>query len=326
MNKKDSNLINQDLIKNYSNFSAEHFAKKYGVSKTAIYSRASKLKLSSSNTWELHKDIIIKDYVGGKTLDYLGAKYGHYEQNIKKKLETWGIKLRNPSELNTIYSFDKTFFKKIDSAEKAYWLGFIYADGNVYKKGETYVLQIALSKKDSEHVLKFRKSIKSNHKLYKDREAIRIMIHNKELGENLKKLGVFERKSLLLKFPTKNILPEKFISSFILGYFDGDGSISYQNKRWGFNLIGPTNFLFAISKILTKKGLTKTKLSKEKRCLSGKISYLSYGGTIIRKKDFSNKNLEKIYNFLYSKNQIYLERKKRIFMKILSKRRLYDRA
>lgn len=43
-------------------------------------------------------------------------------------------------------NFDRSFFRTIDSEEKAYWLGFFYADGYVYKSGK----QISITQKATE--------------------------------------------------------------------------------------------------------------------------------------------------------------------------------
>lgn len=46
---------------------------------------------------------------------------------------------------------NKDYFKKINTEEKAYWLGFLMADGCVYKGSSknSYRLQINLSEQDA---------------------------------------------------------------------------------------------------------------------------------------------------------------------------------
>ena len=53
------------------------------------------------------------------------------------------------------YPRNSNYFTNIDSSEKAYWLGFMYADGTVSSKTNT----IALGLKDEEHVEKFKQAI-----------------------------------------------------------------------------------------------------------------------------------------------------------------------
>ena len=325
MKTPKSHKINTDLTQNYANYDAGYFAKKYGISKTAIYTRVSKLRLSHNATWSGQKDSIIKDYQDGKSLDQLGKKYGHYEQNIKKKITEWGINIRTVSESNSIYDFDKSFFKKINSHEKAYWLGFIYADGNVYQKKNTMVFQICLSKRDKLHIVKLKKSLKSEHKIYNDRENIRLMISNDEFARDLIDLGVSPRKSLTLNFPSSDVLSKEFYSSFILGYFDGDGSISVRKNRWQFNLVGTRKFLQKIEGILNDVGISQTKLTKEKRCKIGDLVYLTKAGSICYNKNFKrirNDNLPILYEYLYSNSLVFLTRKKKNFDEIIGRRKL----
>ena len=56
------------------------------------------------------------------------------------------------------YNFDENFFDKIDTEEKAYWLGFIYADGAIFKR----TLSIRLSTKDIHHLEKFKKILNTD--------------------------------------------------------------------------------------------------------------------------------------------------------------------
>ena len=46
-----------------------------------------------------------------------------------------------------------------------------------------------------------------------------------KLSDDAYKLGVVYNKSLVLTFPTFDIVPEKYMNHFIRGYFDGDGCV-----------------------------------------------------------------------------------------------------
>src|SRR5262245_16933447 len=61
------------------------------------------------------------------------------------------IARRGNSEAHRIYQCDHTFFASLDSEAKAYWLGFLMADGGV--KGTS--LNLGLSIVDQGHVEKF---------------------------------------------------------------------------------------------------------------------------------------------------------------------------
>ena len=169
------------------------------------------------------------------------------------------------------------FFSKIDTQEKAYWLGFIYADGNISRDRDLF--QIHLQRRDNEHLKKigniFNKHIyekdyyKPNGKKYG--YAI-LSIFNKEVKNSLLKCGIFPNKTKLDDIYIFNKIEDKFIQHFIRGVFDGDGSISEFKLKNGkvnycLNIAGSQNFIKKIKKILINKlGIANTKTSDIKGC------------------------------------------------------------
>lgn len=125
------------------------------------------------------------------------------------------------------YTLNRNYFKNIDSQEKAYWLGLIYADGSNKISKNVFVLGL---KQEDNYILElFKRDIESNVpiKITKDKRGNRqdfhrLEVYNKQFCLNLSKQGVFENKTFILKPP---ILYKNLIYSFIRGYFDGDGSI-----------------------------------------------------------------------------------------------------
>jgi len=84
----------------------------------------------------------------------IAAKYGINRKTLTKYLKINNIEIvanRNKSE------FNKDFFDVIDTEEKAYWLGFMYANGCVCAKKFTVSLNISL--KDIEHLKKYNKAL-----------------------------------------------------------------------------------------------------------------------------------------------------------------------
>lgn len=125
------------------------------------------------------------------------------------------------------YTLNREYFASINSYEKAYWLGLIYADGS--NKVSKNVFVLGLKQEDSYILELLKNDIKSNVpiKIAKDKRGnrqdfYRLEIYNKQFCLNLVKQGVFENKTSILKAP---VLNENLIYSFIRGYFDGDGSI-----------------------------------------------------------------------------------------------------
>jgi intein-encoded DNA endonuclease-like protein len=116
-------------------------------------------------------------------------------------------------------------FEHINTEEKAYWLGFLYADGNVATTRHATSLGLALVDKD--HVQKFADFVSKEHyKVKFDHFRARFNVGSKAMKKDLIRLGCVPRKSNILKFPDKNQVSKKFQRHFIRGYFDGDGCMS----------------------------------------------------------------------------------------------------
>ncbi|MFX1556059.1 MAG: LAGLIDADG family homing endonuclease [Promethearchaeota archaeon] len=120
------------------------------------------------------------------------------------------------------------YFDRIDSKEKAYWLGFIYADGciNIDKRSEgTRRLMIKIKKEDDFLIKAFAKTIGFNSnsiKLNKNNGMLRIIIGNKKLTIDLINWGVIPRKSQVIKMP--KFQKREYYLAFLLGFFEGDGT------------------------------------------------------------------------------------------------------
>ena len=140
----------------------------------------------------------------------------------KHKIQTVGSQGARKNNLNHDY------FQNIDTEEKAYWLGFIMADGCVYKGSDasSYRLQINLKGSDKEHLDKLQKSINSSYKIQekkvKNSDVCLLKVNSTKMCQDLMALNVTPRKSMLCQMPS---LEEHLEKHFIRGYFDGDGCL-----------------------------------------------------------------------------------------------------
>lgn len=252
------------------------------------------------------KELIAKLYIeDGLGYRQISKKFGenlHYN-TIKRIVEAYGGKIRTVRESREQPGLFSTAFQKIDTEEKAYWLGFLSADGCVH---DGYVL-IALQEKDIGHLEKFKAflNFKGKIRTYQQNghSYCSIYVGNRTLYEDLIKLGCCERKSLILK-PCQKI-PEKYIFDYIRGYWDGDGGISYshKNNRWQAYC---TSTLEMLNFFIEKMNLS-TKPFLEHRC---KQTYrIHFNGRI---------NVYNKMSLLYDNATIYLDRKKKLYEKLKS--------
>ena len=153
-------------------------------------------------------NIAIEEYLNTpeeeRSLTKLGEKYGVKRQTLSKHLKNRGYEVIN---YQNRLRCDETVFDKINNEESAYWLGFLYADGNISSTGNR--LEVRLSIKDLSHLEKFRSFLKLSTEI---RTGIcngngfcHLAVRNKHLWETLNTLGCYPQKSLILKFPSLSI-------------------------------------------------------------------------------------------------------------------------
>jgi hypothetical protein len=212
----------------------------------------------------------MKQYENKNKLKELVEKYHTYTAVAKtinvneKTIARWAHKFNIPSigsQGARKYNLDENFFKKIDTNTKAYWLGFLMADGCVYKNDDkkSYRLQINLAYSDIEALEKFNNAIKSNYpirkvsvlnkKTEKTYTVAQLKINCTVMCHDLIALGVKPRKSLVCKIP---YIEPMLFSHFIRGYFDGDGCITKDARgRWTASIVGGSPVLDMLKSYLS---------------------------------------------------------------------------
>lgn len=161
-------------------------------------------------------------------------------RNLLKKN---GVKLRNTEEAHEYQKkgINEQYFDNIDNQNKAYILGFLFADGCNYMYGKNtkeYQIHINL-KVDDAYILdaiRDRIEIERKVRIYKrksdGREYAKLEIKNKHISLRLAELGVVQNKTFVTKFP--EYLREELIPHFIRGLMDGDGCIAKNLKTVQF--------------------------------------------------------------------------------------------
>jgi hypothetical protein len=205
-----------------------------------IIEKNSNLKLSDNNLCELlgmgkryiyriNQELDYKEFytVTDKTLE-------RWKLNILRKLpkiageliscidqfkayqDSYPFSQRSTNHKNLKYNY----FDEIDSKEKAYWLGVLFADGNVGKDDRITFHQ---NLENSELVYNFADAIGFNKNKIKDGDKVLLRIGNKRLAVGLKKYGCIPAKSKIILLPKLN--SRRLYLAFLLGYYDGDGTV-----------------------------------------------------------------------------------------------------
>lgn len=249
---------------------------------------------------------VLVDNYNNHSVKELSKMTGIGQERIMSILKIKQVKLRPLGSHRGYYEkINHNYFKVIDDEHKAYWLGFLYADG--YNNEKFYQVEITLKdedkyileelKKDCESIYDIKyKEVNLNGKIF---PCNRLTLYSKEISQDLKKLGCMQKKSLIIKFPTEKQVPNSLIHHFMRGYFDGNGCISGNN----FMLNSTKDFLDEY----IKKLRNNTDISK--------AGYFSIDGQGHRWSHASKRDLQKIFNYLYKDATIYLHRKHNKFVK-----------
>jgi len=245
-----------------------------------------------------YKKEILNMYNNGVTCKEIATFYNCQYQNVNTFIRK-EIGSLMPSKGNVRY------FSKIDTYNKAYFLGFIAADGCLTKTSyaPNYTLSITLHSKDKIILEKLKEEIGNTHKLKrintissfngKPVDHIRYSITDKFLSNDLIKLGIAPNKSLNMSNIILNV-PKEYRKAFIIGYFDGDGSVTKPKdclSRRIVNIRGTEEFLKGI---VNELDLDMYKISKY-----DSISTLTFG---------NKPSINKFFN-CYNYCEFYLKRK-----------------
>jgi hypothetical protein len=140
--------------------------------------------------------------------------------------------------------FNDDYFSIIDSPNKAYWLGFIFADGWIHKdiKNRNYELGIELQLSDIKQLNDFNNELGNAHDIVEKHsekyicdyhkksitDSVVLRVYSKKIVDDLIRHGVVENKTKSTIFPKIN----DYFFDFLRGYIDGDGCIYVNDKGY----------------------------------------------------------------------------------------------
>lgn len=256
-------------------------------------------------------NLIIKDYTNGISSTIIANKLNINDSTVCRILKRNHIKIRPPEINKRTFDINQDYFENIDCEDKAYFLGLLYADGNISKS--KYSTRLLLHPKDKDILEKFSLAIYNSIKIESTKphennvEYLFVPIYSKKICLDLAKLNCTPNKTFNIKFP-EDILQKKLIRHFIRGYFDGDGCIS----------IADTNkpSVSFTSNVEFNNGLIQHFKNININC---GINYINKN----RNLDSSNfqilgfENIKNFYHYLYDDSNIFMQRKYLLFQEFL---------
>ena len=312
------NLIKHDLWtdeeinylnNNYDKYTHQEIGKYLNRSEQAVRVKCFELNLYKKELpWEEWEIDFVKDHYMDLPTSEISQRLNRTVNAVKLKAERMGYK-KSP------YNCDYHYFDNIDTEEKAYWLGFLSADGWISKNNFSSAVGIELQYGDIGHLKKFNKSIKGNYQITdrwrkclisnsdKANHTCIIRIFSNYMYDSLEKLGFSDNKSYDVGIPN---MRDDLYKHYIRGYFDGDGCFTFTDKSFHVSFITASkNENDDIINVLTNNDINIFE-----------YSYISeYGTVMYRPSIYKLQDKIKFLDWIYKDASIYLDRKYKKYLK-----------
>lgn len=244
---------------------------------------------------------IIELYNSGLSQFKIGNMYNVDHSVIGRVLSKNNVLIRDHSHKGRKYTINEYYFDEINTPNKAYILGLLYADGCNYLP--QHRVKIELQEKDKDILDKINNEIGSNKPLVLNKlsdknknwqNTYRLDITNKHISETLNASGMVQRKSLVLLFP--DWLDSSLYPHFIRGYFDGDGCL----QKYFLTIASTKEFCEKLSNICEDVLQIQTTISN--------LSYNPQSNTKILYITGINK-MQVFLDYIYKDAELYIKRK-----------------
>lgn len=215
---------------------------KYGLSTSRFKELENELGLISRSTkkqFNIPKEELVQLYtVEKRTTTEIAEMYGCSDGTILNRMKTYGIKSHNSGSVYSKF-IDDNYFTKIDTAKKAYIIGFLFADGHIGRDGRLISFDANCQSKELlESIKEEMGSPKTLLEYSKHRKnpMWRFCYYSEQHVKDLKRFGVITNKTYDQKGLKYEDIPVEFLPAYIRGLLDGDGIFCFSktNRYVGF--------------------------------------------------------------------------------------------
>lgn len=307
-----SNDQTKYLKENYMNLSYKEIGNVVNKTPKQVQSKVYLLGLSKrkGDWWSEEQIQFLKENYMSLSYKEISNILNKTKSAVQTKLKKLG--LRKIYYDNTKRILNEEYFRTIDDEHKAYWLGFISADGCIYNyEKNVFGFKLELQKSDSNMISKFIEDINGNFDVIygkskcneKTFETAKVCFKNKVFVNYLLQYITFN-KTNIIRIPTN--IPSHLMRHYIRGFSDGDGCFYCGNKsnRKSFEIVGNSEFmLYDIQKELKQNDIQS--MVYQRKNGNYKLGIYNF------------KDLSKLKSYLYDDTTIFMERKYKKVQKIL---------
>lgn len=221
------------------------------------------------------------------------------------------------------WTLNETYFDSIDTPEKAYWLGLLYADS--YNNVRGHQITLALKAVDQDTVAAFMRAVATDAPVvirmgggFAGKSPVAVATLNSvHMCATLARHGCGQRKSDVIRYPFW--LDRALWSHFVRGYFDGDGGLSREmgtrlaprHVKYRANIVSNPHFVDDLNQVFEQE-------------LGRQFYVLRYHGhkrtTQIRIE--GNRQVESFLSWLYQDATVKMKRKHDLFEALLAHERI----
>lgn len=263
-----------------------------------------------------YKEILRMYFIDKIKVKAITEKFNCAQVSVNNIVKKYGVPFSR-SEGRRQHYFESGILDDIDEQWKAYFLGWMFSDGNVYTQAKKNTVSLCIVETDR-YILDY-----FNEKFYRDvkrplnsrparlkkgtqylcKPLTRFQIDSVHLCKKLIEHGVVCAKSKILGFP--KTIPIQYMPHFIRGLFEGDGCIKINNV-YGLSvqIFSASNTFLVSLKTFLEDEVGITISIKENLPDNSKVGYI-----VFRKKDY----IKKFYHYIYKNAEMNLQRKKEKF-------------
>ena len=308
------------LIDNYMDTMYCDIAKALNKTEGAIRAKCFELQLVKNNAWTEDEILFLKNNYNKLSVKEIAEYLNRTPNSVRLKANKSGCK-KSP------YNCDYNFFKTIDTEDKAYWLGFIAADGwvTITPESNSGSVGIELMHSDIKHLSKFNKSIHGNYKITtrdkkckistqpeKTHKMCQIRVFSIDMVNDLRQFGISPNKTYEFNLPN---FSDNLMRHFIRGYFDGDGCVRTRKYKLASGVVVeyPLCDIASVNNIFLEQ--LREYLYRELGICS--YIYLEQSG-VYRLCIHKNEHTIKFLNYMYDNTKLFLDRKYNKYLSIIN--------